>query len=293
MSRLVQTLILAALTTQLLGCCELFPGLCGGPADDDDSADPYTWEEPEDGSYYTACYAWGAGGGGGGGQGYQPSDYVLWRLDQTLALLGISGPQGGIWETPGVQNAFYDPNGDVIAFDGYWLMDLNQTVANMGYGSYLEGGDSVIYHEIGHMWAFKSGVGVDIGYGSQDQNWEQELTADCISGHVLGLLGGNPIPSQAIYDTVLSGWSGSHPPGSMRSDRFMQCYDEAVSVARDDDQVVDDSPEWLQYTDALENLRRLDDVRSEMIEAGLDPFDPALNDVFEALFVPVESDPTL
>ena len=262
MTRLSHLALFVTLAAALTGCCELF-GECR-EFDDDDTTHQYTWEpgdweEQDADGYPTPCYAWGAGGSGGG-QGYQPSDYVMWRLDQTLALLNISAPQGGIWETPGVQNAYYNPNGDVIAFDGYWLMDLNQMVANMGYGSYLEGGDSVIYHEIGHMWAFKSGAGQDIGYGTTEQNWEQEFTADCVSGHVLALLGGNPIPSQTIYDTVLSGWSDSHPPGSQRSDVFMQCYDEAAATARD---VSSDEPEDLQYADALENLRRLDDVRED------------------------------
>ena len=248
------------------------------------------------------AFAFSAGCGGGGDEPEPPSEQLIYTpcamaarnadvdsmtklpasqlakqlIRHAAQIGGVSEPAGGCFLIRGYRNAYYDPSTDHIAYGPEWLAELNDRV-----GHQREAGDSVLFHEVGHMWAFKTGAMQRIGIGSVDREHRQELQADSFAGFVLRRLNGDARPVIATYETVFAGWSPTHPPGRIRAQTFVDAW------AREQVAVLSAKPaasESEEVAAARASLRRLQDVRAELAERGYNPYDSSSDEAFLRLW---------
>jgi hypothetical protein len=140
------------------------------------------------------------------------SQYANYIIGLACQLGHVSLPAGGIWSVIGLGDAgIYDYLRGRLSYD-----PNNLNALNYQFGA-QEAGDSVLYHETGHHWAFMTGVWQAIGTGTSSQSWNQEYQADSYAGWVLRNLGGNALPSVNAYQTILANWTPTHPPGYNRA----------------------------------------------------------------------------
>lgn len=217
---------------------------------------------PDDTSDPAFPCQYGAGSYGSGAAVLAPASSYAWSVIVTAASLGgVSPPAGGAYQAAGTL-AMYDPNGDAIYYSPTFL---NQLYFSFGA---LEPGDSVLFHETGHMWAKKTGRMTCIGSATTPQLWNQEFQADSYAGAVLSALGGSPVPSLQVYNTVLAAWSATHPPGGQRAQVFLDGYQFGV-----EDYCPSSSS--LGSGDTLADLALLAELRSagrRLDREGLDPY---------------------
>ena len=240
------------------------------------------------------CQAVGSAAAGAGWGVFPGSPYAQSIIRQAAQIGGVTFPTGGVFEIPGMSNAYYLPAPhDAIAYDPIWLNQLNWTT-----GGGLEAGDSVLFHETGHMWAHKSGIAQCLGVGTTQSNWNHEYQADSYAGYILRLLGGSAQPSVTVYTTVFGTWSPSHPPGTQRAQVFVEAWTsvqphnfctqsllsvrsitivEVLGPASDEERVrelVEPAPIVLDdaQSRALGNLLKLALLRDRLTALGLNPY---------------------
>lgn len=224
------------------------------------------------------------------------SQYAQNVMAQACYIGGVSLPSGGMYASQGINNAFYFPQEQAVVYDPDWLY---QFVVNTGF---LESGDSILFHEIGHHWSFLTGrqAGLSNTASSQvDYNWKSEYTADSFAGYILRGLNGNAQPSVSIYMIIMANWSQSHPPGERRAQVFYNSwyyqtvydYSNATSVARssknDSDEIdysyfTNDTNEEIEVN-ALSELTVLSRISETLISDGENPFSPDSDEAFNEL----------
>ena len=149
------------------------------------------------------------------------SQYAQDIMLQACIIGGVPIPSGGMYQCQGINNAFYIPKDRAVIYDPDWLYYF---FINTGF---VESGDSILFHEIGHHWSFLTGRQEEIMNTSTnevDYNWKSEYTADSFAGYVLRSLNGNATPSVEIYLVVMGNWSHSHPPSNIRAQVFYNSW---------------------------------------------------------------------
>lgn len=223
------------------------------------------------------------------------SQYAQDVMTQACILGNVPIPSGGMYICQGMNNAFYIPNERAVIYDPDWLYSH---YINTGF---LESGDSILFHEIGHHWSFMTGRQVEISKTSANQvdyNWKSEYTADSFAGYVLRTLNGNATPSVDIYIVLFGNWSKTHPPGALRAQVFynswyyqtVQDYRNAPPVGRKkisktvkanfltDKESIEES-----QLSALERLELLANICETLVKYGENPFSPISDITFNEL----------
>lgn len=211
-------------------------------------------------------------------------------------MAGVSYPANGAYEVANLNNAFYMP--DMIGYDPNWLSWFNYITG------FQEAGDSILFHEVGHLWAKKTGRSDKIGYGTVNANWAQEYQADSFAGYILRMLNGNASPSIAIYHTILSQWSATHPPGHNRASIFYESWANAniynysstggdkmfaASANRDiyNPNSIDlETANILDKSDPaiVTNLAKLIEIKRDITNFGLNPYSTESDNLFNQLY---------
>lgn len=238
----------------------------GGSGHDDVEEPPSTTPPPPAAAQQFPCFA-ASGSAGGTPAGAQPAtSYVLQIVGIAAQIGGVSPPTGGVWAVPNESNASYHPNADRIQYSPSFLTGLLQATG------LFEAPDSVLFHEVGHMWVFKIGRAQCLGFGTPDANWRHEYQADSFAGAVLAVLGGNPSGSLQVYQQVFAGWGATHPPGQNRASVFLDGYLQQtpqnfctalLSVSPTEDNAVETQ------------VARLHLLREALRSLDLDPYDAA------------------
>lgn len=209
------------------------------------------------------CLAAGGSGSGAGGPAQPGSEYAQFVVSLAAQIRGVAPPAGGVWSSTSSANASYQPNSDRIVYNPEFLTGL------LNATGLLEAPDSVLFHEVGHMWVFKTGRHQCIGFGTVESNWRHEYQADSFAGAVLALLGGNPVGSIAVYEQVLAQWSSSHPPGSKRALVFVDGFTRQSPI----NMCTVPLPARLETSANPESiLARLHEVRDALRSLDLDPY---------------------
>ncbi len=250
----------------------------------DSGPDP---EPVSNSSYSTPCFSTGQRAYSNGYSYRNASTYANQLIRIAAGLGNISIPLNGAYEFYNFNNAFYMP--DSIGYDPNWLSWFNY---NTGF---QEAGDSIIFHEVGHMWARKNGIGDLIGYGSQQSNWAQEYQADSFAGYILKQLGGNALPSVAIYNIVMSAWSQTHPPGANRAQVFYDSWannslqdfsGQSRKGAKESEEGIKNEVD-LQLDNSdnsyISELTQLFEIKKEIVSAGVNPYSSESNDIFDSI----------
>lgn len=238
----------------------------GGSDGDNNPVPPIT--------YSTPCNSTALAAAQNGLQKQPASAYVNNIILRACQIGNVPIPQNGAFNVIRLNNAYYSFN-DEIGYDADWLF---QFVQNTGF---MEAGDSIIYHEVGHLWAKKNGVGDRIGYDPQDQykNWSQEYQADSFAGYVLKQLNGNALPSVQIYNVVMANWGLTHPPGNLRAQVFFSSWQQnkiilyARTITNTNQKIIE----------ILSQLKKLSLIRDEIFKVGLNPYCPSSDDYFNTL----------
>lgn len=258
------------LAVTVLSLVALVPGLtlvaCSGGSEDGVDAPPTPPPTPPAAAQQFPCFAAG-GSASGAPAGAQPAtSYVLQIVGLAAQIGGISPPAGGVWAVPNENNASYHPNADRIHYSPTFLTSLLQATG------LFEAPDSVLFHEVGHMWAFKIGRAQCLGFGTPESNWRHEYQADSFAGAVLAALGGNPSGSIQVYQQVFAGWGATHPPGQNRAavflDGYLQQTPQNFCAA-----LLSTLPAEGETVDA--QIARLHLLRDALRSLDLDPYDAA------------------
>lgn len=219
------------------------------------------------------CHAAGIAPNGVVADAVPGSAYAQQIVEIASQIAGVSAPTGGVWSSLSVQNAAYFPVQDRIVYNANFLNYLVQATGLQ------ESGDSVIFHEVGHAWVFKTGRNGCLGAGTTQSNWAHEYQADSFAGTILRLLGGDPRGSIAVYQVVFRQWGHTHPPGSDRATVFWNSW-ASGSVQEFCSGVVRSARDAGLVAQRVTELRELAEFRDTLIDEGLNPYSSESNEAF-------------
>ena len=264
---------------------------CGGGGGDNDGGDQGTTPDPTPPSQQaprlTPCFA-AAQARGVDQLPKQPASSIAKRIIRHAAQIGgVSEPAGGCWSIPGLNNAYYSPTTDEIGYDSDFLNDIIRRA-----GGEREAGDSVLFHEVGHMWSHKKGIEYRMRGRIHTVDHESELQADSFAGYVLQILNGDVRPSIHTYRTVFAGWSASHPGGALRADVFLDAWlNRRIRIFVKPGGITDETeigphmnPDLDVRGEALERLRDVVEIRDQIQRMGLDPYSSESDEAFEVFW---------